>query len=829
MMIGHEGWWTSLRQRGRTILSVLPAAGAILLLSLLAAPASAEQRVALVIGNGSYAHAPLLANPLNDAADIGGALERLGFKVTRIVNADQVTLRRGLQQFALAASASEMAAVFYAGHGIEVDRRNFLVPVDARLLSDTDVEFETVPLDLLMRAVERTRGLRLIILDACRDNPFAAVMQRSGATRSIGRGLARVEPSGETLVAYAAKEGTVAADGEGRNSPYTAALLAHLEEPGLRVDLMFRKVRDAVLASTGGRQEPFIYSSLSGKDTYLAVLPKPAQASTAPDPVDSAADATPASDGLTSEHLATKRLEAEQELLFWESVKDSQNPDELRAYLDRYPQGAYAVLARSRLDRMAVAPDDAETAPSSTAAVATAARDDPSTPQPSVPAEPAHEAPSAPVSAPAEPVLLDLTRDERRRVQIGLAALGFESGPEDGLFGPKTRAALGAWQEAKGYAATGVLTREQAGALIAAAGTEADAAAEERLAAEREFWSSVKESGDPADLEAYLKTYPGGVYEALARRRLDTLIAEEDNAAYGRARSEGTKAAYEAYLRAYPAGLHGAEAREAAARAAMRPGRVFRDCEVCPEMVVVPAGSFTMGSPASEEDRYEQEGPQHRVTIGRPFAVGKYEVTFAEWESCLDGGGCSGYTPSDEGWGRGGRPVANVSWNDAQSYVAWLSRKTGKRYRLLSESEWEYAARAGTTGPFHFGETISTNQANYDGSSIYNDYNTYDMTGAGVYRENTVPVGSFPPNGFGLHDMHGNVFEWVEDCWHDSYFRAPSDGRAWITGGDCTKRMSRGGAWAAEPENTRSAVRARNTRNSRDSFQGFRVARTLLP
>ena len=185
-------------------------------LTMLTTPVSAAQRVALVIGNGSYAHAPALANPLNDAADIGGALERLGFRVTRIVNADREELWDGLQKFSLAASASEMAAVFYAGHGIEVDRRNFLVPVDARLLRDRDVEFETVPLDLLMRAVERTRGLRLIILDACRDNPFAVAMQRSGATRSIGRGLARVEPSGETLVAYAAKEGTVAADGEGR-------------------------------------------------------------------------------------------------------------------------------------------------------------------------------------------------------------------------------------------------------------------------------------------------------------------------------------------------------------------------------------------------------------------------------------------------------------------------------------------------------------------------------------------------------------------------------------------------------------------------------------
>ena len=180
MTTGHGARWAPLRLRSMAGMSALLSATALALLLLFAAPASAGQRVALVIGNGTYAHAPSLANPLNDARDIGAALQRLGFAVTRIENADRAELWDGLQKFSLAASASEMAAVFYAGHGIEVDRRNFLVPVDARLLSDADVEFETVPLDLLMRAVERTRGLRLIILDACRDNPFAVAMQTCG-------------------------------------------------------------------------------------------------------------------------------------------------------------------------------------------------------------------------------------------------------------------------------------------------------------------------------------------------------------------------------------------------------------------------------------------------------------------------------------------------------------------------------------------------------------------------------------------------------------------------------------------------------------------------
>ena len=210
---------------------------------------------------------PALANPGNDAAD---ALGRLGFSVTRIGNAGQAELRQGLLDFQRAASASDIAVVFYAGHGIEVDQRNFLVPVDARLASDQDIELEAVALELVSRAAGRASKLGLVILDACRENPFAIRMQRAGATRSIGRGLGRVEPPGETLIAYAAKEGTVALDGEGWNSPYTSALLKHLEEPGLEVGLLFRRVRDSVVRATGGRQQPFTYGSLSSVRSYLS-------------------------------------------------------------------------------------------------------------------------------------------------------------------------------------------------------------------------------------------------------------------------------------------------------------------------------------------------------------------------------------------------------------------------------------------------------------------------------------------------------------------------------------------------------------------------------
>ena len=250
------------------------------------------------------------------------------------------------------------------------------------------------------------------------------------------------------------------------------------------------------------------------------------------------------------------------------------------------------------------------------------------------------------------------------------------------------------------------------------------------------------------------------------------------------------------------------------------PKKKFRDCPECPEMVVVPAGSFDMGSPSREDGRADNEGPVHRVTIAKPFAVGVYEVTFEEWDACRRGGGCS-QNPGDRGWGRGDRPVINVSWEDAQQYVRWLSRETGEEYRLPSESEWEYVARGGTTEPFHFGSTVSPDQANYDGNY------TYGSGRKGRYRKQTVPVGSFPANAFGLHDLHGNVREWAEDCWQDSYRDAPSDGSAWTRGGDCGKRVLRGGSWDSVPRVLRSANRFRSTTGFRSGVIGFRVSRTL--
>ena len=478
--------------------------------------------------------------------------------------------------------------MFYAGHGLEVDGVNYLVPVDARLERDTDVEYEALALDRVLRATSGA-SLRVVILDACRNNPLARSMQRTGATRSISRGSFGELDEGllgdETLVAYAAAAGTTAADGTGRNSPYTAALLSYLEQP-LELSALFRRVRGQVLDATSGAQRPHEYGSLLGEH-YLGGAP-----------------------------------------------------------------------------------------------------------------------------------------------------------------GPGTMTVVDA-------ASNSALTQQ-----------------------ETAFWESIRESTNPAEFEAYLRQFPAGVFRALATVRL-------------------------AALRGPAADAPGADRRA--------PGTVFRDCPTCPEMVVVPAGRFRMGC-VSGRNCEDNERPVHEVEVAS-FALGVYEVTFEEYERFVSA--TRRDRPNDWGWGRGGRPVINVSWEDAQAYAAWLSDETGEDYRLPSESEWEYAARAGTTTRYSWGQDIGRNRAN-----CRNCGSRWD-------GDETAPAGSFAPNGWGLHDMHGNVWEWVEDCWHENYARAPRGGSAWTSGGNCGRRVLRGGSWVNLPVRLRSAYRGNSDAGARNGSGGFRVSRTL--
>ena len=241
----------------------------------------------------------------------------------------------------------------------------------------------------------------------------------------------------------------------------------------------------------------------------------------------------------------------------------------------------------------------------------------------------------------------------------------------------------------------------------------------------------------------------------------------------------------------------------------------FKECITCPEMVVVPAGNFTMGSPVGKFGF--SESPQHTVTFAQNFAVGRFAITADEWDACVDDGGCKGSQRGLVGW-----PAVNVSWDDAKAYVAWLSQKTEKPYRLLSEAEREYVTRAGTTTLFWWGDSISTTQANYRG--------TFDIlaVGTGLYRGYPMPVDSFEANPWELFQVHGNIWEWTEDCWHESYYGAPADGTAWTSQGDCNRRVIRGGSWDAVAELLRSTARLGLWVERRDRDIGFRVARTML-
>ena len=313
---------------------------AMLFLLALCAVSVAERRVALVIGNSAYAHTSVLANPLNDAADVAAAFERLGFAVTRLENAGGAEMRSALLEFSEAAFRSDVAVVFYAGHGIEVDGENYLVPVDARLKTDRAVTLETVPF-YQVRKMQPESGLLLVILDACRDNPFAQTMRRTGATRTVGaRGLGPLTLGtsgvGDTLVAYAAAAGAVAQDGAGRNSPYTAALLAHLEVPGVEVGKMFREVRTAVIEKTGDKQAPAVYGSRSDKDVYLAGR-KPEE----PEKVEPANP--PGAGGVI-------RVQGEAREAF-DAAKDLNTIEAYRTVVDHFP-GFYAALARQRIKEL---------------------------------------------------------------------------------------------------------------------------------------------------------------------------------------------------------------------------------------------------------------------------------------------------------------------------------------------------------------------------------------------------------------------------------------------------------------------------------------------
>ncbi len=609
--------------------------------------ASAEKRVALVIGNSSYEIAPALSNPRNDASDIAAALKRLNFEVTLGLDLTVAQFDNSVDAFTAAAKDADVALFFYSGHGVQIDKRGYLAPVNVKIESESSALRELVAIQEVVSRVENAAKVSVVVLDACRDSPLQERLRRVALDKNKDlvppKGLPPVSVVGSnTLIVYATVSGETASDGAGRNSPFTGSLLKHIETPGLAVEIMFARVTADVLKKTGGKQQPERYSRLQ---TEL-VLNSPQQA-------------------LASQTPAGPQPPMSEAARAWGDIKDLKEISVFEAFRKQYGQAntLYDTLASQRIEEL-----------------------------------------------------------KRQQVAINV---------------PK-----------------------------AEAGRRAEDACED------------------------------GLFVSVA---------------------------------------------QPAARPCIKPGsgESFKDCPDCPEMVVVPAGSFTMGSPESEPKRSSAEGPQHEVRIAKPFAVGRFAVTRDEFETFVkDSGhsldrGCRIWTGSEEqdsagsfrspGFAQtGSHPVVCVNWNDARAYVQWLSGKTGKSYRLLTEAEREYAARAGRQTAFWWGSSISTGQANYNGNG------TYAGSAKGEYRQKTLPVKSFQPNPWGLYQVHGNVWDWVEDCWVGNYNEALADGSA-LTTGDCTSRVLRGGAWSSSPRVLRAACRDKYDPAIRYFALGLRVARTLTP
>jgi formylglycine-generating enzyme required for sulfatase activity len=535
----------------------------------------AEKRVALVIGNAAYRHADKLANPVNDARDMRDKLDKLGFVVTYGEDLDLRALWQMIGQFATRVADADVAVVYFAGHGATFGDTPYVVPIDAQFSSLEAIRYELVPVEILIGELRRAKGVRIAILDACRDNDAERVLKwRTLRVDAVAGGLGPVKNTDGLILAYATEHLSTAADGDGRNSPFTAALLENIATPGLDVKDLFAKVERDVVAATG----------------------KPG--------------------------------------------KKAQRP-EISVSMDK----PYALV-------------------------------------------------------PADPTVRPLSADEERRLQ------------------PKDR---------------------------------------------------------------------------------------------------------------------------------------FRECGNCPEMVVVPAGAFTMGSPEEEKDRWSDEGPQRIVTIAKPFAVGRLHVTVDQFaafvtETRHDANSTCVTREGDRqeakgSWRNpgfaqdGSHSAVCLSWDDASAYVKWLSRRTGKPYRLLSEAEWEYAARGRTSSGayprFEFGDNEKDlcrygNGADQKARDIgwMKDWTFAPCSDGYAY---TSPAGHYEPNAFGLYDMAGNAWQWTADCYHDSYMdkEVPADGSAWTADSCSDGRVSRGGSWSSFPSSLRPARRGWNADGNVYNDTGFRAARTL--
>jgi formylglycine-generating enzyme required for sulfatase activity len=825
------------------------------------APSALERRVAFVVGIGAYQHASKLANPVNDARAVGEALRRLNFEVDEVYDADFRQLSRSLREFGIKAQRADVAVIYYAGHGVQVGRENYLLPADTQLERERDLVYEALSLDLFLGEISQARKLGIILLDACRNNPFVERLSRSINVASRGpatAGLARVDNvPRNTLVAMATKADQTAEDGGGSHSPFAEALLKNLQTPGLELSLFFRSVRDNVLQATNNTQEPFIFSSLGADPFYFNPRPpnRPPQLAVIP-PLEVRDNAGPTAlpipkptdldqDPLTVRITGLPRsgeIRIEGRLVTPGAVYS----------VDRFATATYKPTGTTLGDvgTLDILVEDGRGGSVlGSLPVSIIASNRP-------PVAEAHRrlriyTGALGITPPTDPdgdrLTVTVQGLPRGLVRFGVTTMrtgdrlqpeqlpALVYVPEPGFSGP-----AGAFQylveDGRGGRTEGLLDIEVM--------DPAEAAAQ---MAEAALWERLRASGRVEDVETFLRLYPNSYLAAAAQRRREELAGRNTAAATPPAATQQAAApqppppAQSAPGPATPAPASPPVVEKpkpsdrvaalqpivppsepvpapprrdlamvvppVAVPSPARDDREFQDCPTCVRMVRIPAGSLMMGQGAKDSSAL----PAHKVAL-RAFALSQHPVTVAEWNACRADGGCG--PPPRMAVALDGTPIHNVSWDDAQTFIAWLSRGAGRPYRLPTEAEWEYAARGGTASRYWWGEQVGTALANCAGCGGTQDPRA------------PLPVDTFQPNPFGLYGMLGGVAQWVQDCWFPNYSNAPGDGSARQSPG-CMKRVLRGGSFRAGIDDIAPTSRGNYDAPVRYLANGFRVARDL--
>ena len=779
-----------------------------------------ERRIALVIGIGAYQNAPHLANPVNDARAIGDALRRLKFDVTELYDPGLLQLNEGIRTFGIRAASADVAVVYYAGHGVQVDRENYLLPADAKLERERDLLYEAMPLDRLLGEVSQATRVGIVLLDSCRNNPFIDRISRSMTVAGRGvtttPGLARVDNvPPNTMVVMAAKADQIAEDGTG-HSPFAAALLAHFQIPGLELSLFFRSVRDTVLQATHNRQEPYVFSSLGAEPFYFnprppnrppalaAIEPLQLAENSAATPLGMPQPTDPDQDPLTIRIIGMPRfgeVRIEGKIVALNTIVTA---DQFKTAT--YKPGGKAIGPAGSLDIL-VEDGRGGSVTGSLPIVVQSSHHPPVLGAPGriQVAQQLLNIP-APVSPDNDPLTVTITALPHGVVRNGDSVLHVGD-----QITPVQLSSLTFWPEVGFTGPAGSLryTVDNGHGGVVEGSTDIDVAAPSNPIAssmENALWQRLRNNKDPAEFAAFLQLFPRSTHADEARRRM----AELSSVASGPTRTPA--AAPAAQLPAKPseptvtaAAVPIAPAPVTSPRGRPGDGNVFQDCPTCPRMVRVPAGNFIMGQGTREPESL----PAHRVEV-RAFALGQYPVTVAEWKYCVAAKGCSFMPRMRVADDR--TPVHNLSWDDVGQYVTWLSTVSGHSYRLPSEAEWEYAARGGTTTKYWWGESQGVAQANCADCG-----GTQDAYGP-------EPVDATRPNPFGLYDILGGVAQWTADCWFPNYKGAPSDAMP-RDAKFCEKRVLRGGSFRAPHDEITVTYRGNYDAPVRYLVNGFRVAR----